>query len=297
VPETRDLEGDDALETLRRTGWAELARHSFTRFRDADGFSHARALGFQLSLTAVPGLIALVGLATTLDQANFRRLLQRTLIGFAPGPSQALLGQAFRQGSETGNGGSSALVVGLAAAVLSGTVAMAQVERGINRIYGDERDRETVPKYLNGLLLACSAGLLITAAFVLVLAGPAIADAGRQAGWSETLSTLWSLARWPVGVVAIVAAFSMLFKKAPRRAQPGATWLSVGASVSIVLWLLFTGVLALYLSLSRGLGSTYGPLAGEIGMLLWAYTSSVALFIGTAFAAQLEDVRARSSHR
>jgi YihY family inner membrane protein len=294
VHETRDLEGDDALETLRSTGWGELTKQSFARFRTADGFSHARALGFQLALTAVPGLIALVGLATSLDQARLRQILQSTLTGFAPGPSQALLTQAFRQGSETGEGGSGALALGFLAALFSGAVAMAQVERGANRIYGDEHDRPTASKYLNGLLMACSAGVLIVAAFLLVIAGPAVADAGRQAGWSETLTTLWSLARWPLGVIAIIGAFSVLFKEAPRRAQPDASWLSVGAAVSVVLWLLFTGVLAAYLSLSRGLGSTYGPLAGQIGMLLWAYASSVALFIGIAFAAQLEDVRSRS---
>jgi YihY family inner membrane protein len=171
---------------------------------------------------------------------------------------------------------------------------MAQVERGANRIYGDEHDRRTASKYLNGLLLACSAGLLIVAAFVLVIAGPVIADAWRQAGWSETLATLWSIARWPIGMVAIIAAFSLLFKKAPRRSQPDASWLSGGAAVSVVLWLALTGVLAAYLSLSRGLGSIYGPLAGQIGMLLWAYASSIALFIGIAFAAQLEDVRGRA---
>jgi uncharacterized BrkB/YihY/UPF0761 family membrane protein len=52
-------------------------------------------------------------------------------------------------------------------------------------------------------------------------------------------------------------------------------------------------LLALYMSASRGFG-TYGPLAGMIGMLIWAFSSSVAVFLGLAFAAQLEAVRAGS---
>jgi hypothetical protein len=39
VPETHELEGDDALNALRRTGWGRLAKDSFQRFRTADGFS------------------------------------------------------------------------------------------------------------------------------------------------------------------------------------------------------------------------------------------------------------------
>ena len=38
-PETHELEGDDALNALRRTGWGRLAKDSFQRFRTADGFS------------------------------------------------------------------------------------------------------------------------------------------------------------------------------------------------------------------------------------------------------------------
>ena len=58
VPETFELEGDDALRTLRRTGWARLVKDSFQRFRAADGFSHARALAFQVTLTLLPAVIA-----------------------------------------------------------------------------------------------------------------------------------------------------------------------------------------------------------------------------------------------
>jgi uncharacterized BrkB/YihY/UPF0761 family membrane protein len=39
-------------------------------------------------------------------------------------------------------------------------------------------------------------------------------------------------------------------------------------------------------------GTTYGSLAGTIALLLWTLLSAVALFLGLAFAAQLEAVRA-----
>ena len=63
VPVTQgiELEGDEAVETLREVGLRNLIRRSFMRFRYADGFSHSRALAFQFILTLLPGLIALVG--------------------------------------------------------------------------------------------------------------------------------------------------------------------------------------------------------------------------------------------
>jgi hypothetical protein len=62
--------------------------------------------------------------------------------------------------------------------------------------------------------------------------------------------------------------------------------------VSLALWLLLTGLLALYVAKGASFGTTYGPLTGIFALLLWANLTSVALFLGIAFAAQLEAVRA-----
>jgi YihY family inner membrane protein len=289
VPETYDRTGDNPLETLRGLGWARLARDAFERFRAADGFSHSRALAYQITLLAIPGLIASVGLAALLNQQGLRNILRNVLTGLAPGPSSQIFTQALRQGSHSGR---NAFVIGLAAALVTGTFAMAQVERGCNRIYGMDSDRSTLDKYKTGFILAISAGLLNIAAFVVLVAGPAIADAAVSGGWSDSLVTVWQVVRWPLGVALAVAGFALLFNKSPRRRQPPASWLAIGSAVSVALWFIFTGLLSWYLSSSGSFGETYGPLAGMVGVLLWAFLTSIALFLGVAFAAQLEAARA-----
>ncbi len=292
VPQTRDeLEGDEALETLRRSGRRRLARDSFVRFRAADGFSHSRALAFQLTLTILPGLIAVVGLATALDQDTFRRVVQDTINALAPGAVGDILTDALRQGSSSAarESGETALFAGFVAALVSGTAAMAQVERGANRIYGVESDRPLLRKYLAALLLAMSAGLLGLVSVVLLVGGAAIRNAS---GWSEGLNTMWAIARWPLGLAFAIASVSLLFEHSPRRRQPEASWLAFGALVASGLWLAFMALLALYLNATDQFGATYGPLAGTIGVLLWSFLTSAALLLGLSFAAQLEAVRA-----
>ena len=44
-------------------------------------------------------------------------------------------------------------------------------------------------------------------------------------------------------------------------------------------------------------GSTYGPLTGVMALLLWANLTSIAIFLGIAFCAQLEAVRANMEKR
>ncbi len=292
VPPTRgELEGDEAFETLRRAGRRRLFADSVTRFRAADGFSHSRALAFQITLTLLPALIAVVGLAAALDQDDFRLVVQDTVQTLAPGAAGEILTDALRQGSASARreSGETALVAGAIAAAVAGTTAMAQVERGANRIYGVERDRPFAQKYLTALLLAMSAGLLALLSLTLLMGGAAIRD---SVDWSEGLDAVWHVARWPLGLAFAVASVSLLFEHSPRRRQPEASWLAFGAALAVVLWLAFMAMLAVYIDATDSFGATYGPLAGTIGVLLWAFLTSVALFLGLAFAAQLEAVRA-----
>jgi YihY family inner membrane protein len=291
VPETYELEGDDALRTLRRTGWGQLAKDSFQRFRAADGFSHARALAYQVTLTLLPAVIAAVGLATAVRASRFRQIILQAVDRLAPGPAGQLITEAVEQGAKSASrGGVVALVIGALAALGSATLAMGQIERGANRIYGVERDRPTAQKYWNGFLLACSAGVLVVLAFVLIVAG---SDVARATELSGVVRGLWTVLRWPLSIGFAVVAFAVLFREAPRRRQPSWSWLAVGSGLSVLLWLLFTGLLALYLDASSGtFGQTYGPLTGMIAVLVWAFLTALALFLGVAFAAQLEAVRA-----
>jgi len=291
VPETYELEGDDALQTLRNTGWGRLLKDAFLRFRAADGFSHSRALAFQVMLTLLPFVIAVVGLATALQVEDVRELVTRTVDRLAPGPAGQLFTEAIRQGAKNASsGGLTALLLGAVAALTSATLAMGQIERGANRLYGVEQDRPTTEKYLNGFKLACTAGILTVAAFLMIVAG---SDLAGGSGASDTLSAIWSVLRWPLSIALVIVAFALLFKAAPRRRQPSWSWLAVGSGMSVLLWFVFTGLLALYLDASSGtFGRTYGPLTGIIAVLIWTFLTSLAIYLGLAFAAQLEAVRA-----
>lgn len=295
VPTTHELEGDDAVETLRETGIPGLVRDGVLRFRFADGFSHSRALAFQFILALIPGLIAVVGLATVLGQQGLTDVLTQTLRDLAPGPASEVLTQPLEQGSSSAaeEDAETALRVGGLAFLISAATAMGQIERGANRIYGVERDRPALRKYALATILGATAGLAAAAAFVLLVPGRALGDAlAEVTGWSQTLETLWSVGRWPLGGALVAVAAAVVFKLSPARPQPAFSWLAFGSTLSVVLWFAFTGLLAAYLELSQGFGETYGPLAGLIGLLLWAFLSALALFLGLAVAAQLEAVRA-----
>ena len=302
VPETwllgeGELSADHAWRALRRYGGWRLLRDAFLRFRSGDGFSHARALGLQLCLAAVPLLIALNGLASKMgDPHRGGRLVAETVLALTPGASESLVNQLLTGQGRTRDLSQVALTLGLLTAVVALTTAAGQLERGANRIYGVDQDRPALQKYLRALLLTTVAGLPALVSFLLLVAGGAIgASMQRWYHWDTAALTTWSIARWPVSLGLTVVTVSLLFRYAPRRRQPGLSWLMVGAGLATVLWWLVSLLLAAYAAQSDEFGATYGPLTGVMALLLWANLTGIALFLGIAFAAQLEATRVAES--
>jgi YihY family inner membrane protein len=299
VPQTRtmtfhDKTADEAHEVLRFYGRLHLVRESFVRFRYGDGFSHSRALALQLVLSLIPLGIALIGLASTLHADRPARVLREVLLRITPGSTGEVVQETLDQGrQQAGHGGQLALWLGLVVALVALTTSMGQVERGANRIYGIQRDRPALQKYGRAVVMAMTAGVLSLVGFVVIIAGGTVGDVLATAyGWQDFGLHLWQALRFPVGVLLAFGAFVIIVENAPRRRQPGWSWVGIGAGVALVLWILFTLALSLYVAHSGSFGSTYGPLTGVMALLLWAYLTSIALFLGVAFAAQLEAVRA-----
>jgi YihY family inner membrane protein len=274
---------------MEGTSTWQLARDSFVRFRKADGFSFARAMAFQVTLASIPAIITVVGAAVLLEESRFQQLLREAITSLAPGPAGEMFLTAFQQGSEAagGSGDIAAVGAGGIAAIVSAIIAMAQLQRGATRIYGVQSDRSTVRRYVVATLLTFSVGVMITAAFIAILIGDSVIDVFSNEG-----GLLWTLARWLGAAVLLGMGMAVVFKIAPNRRQPGFSWLMLGGGLAVVFWLIVSVALTLFLNTTSSLGETYGPLAGFIGLLLWAQLSSIAVLLGLAVAAQLEAVRA-----
>ena len=297
VPETGlmsddELSADDAWPTARHHGLRALLAGAFVRFRYGDGFSHARAFAFQLALATVPLIIAGAGLATTIGARSFAEVVARTVVAISPGDSDALVADVVNTDDEGTERAEVIVVLGLATAFLAATSAFAQLERGANRIYGTDRDRPALRKYGLAALLTATAGVAMAAGLLLIVAGEPFGDAIEAVyRWGDAAETVWDILRWPVGLLLLMLAVTVLFSYSPRRRQPGLSWLAVGAAVTLLAWLAGSALLAFYVAAAGNFGDTYGPLTAVMALLLWANITGVALLAGLALAAQLEAVR------
>ncbi|NNN02437.1 MAG: YihY/virulence factor BrkB family protein [Acidimicrobiaceae bacterium] len=289
VPETRGLTGDDLRRTLRTVGLRRLLVDSFRRLSLSDGFSHARSLAYVTSLVVIQGVIAAVGLARVLHSSGVSNAVDATLRQAIPGPAGRVLTTAVLQAHQVAaDHRYLALIVGGVGALITATSGLGQLERGLNRLYGIEQDRTVVRKYFRALILTLSVGVLITIAFVSLAFGQELFSLSGK----STVARTWAVVHWPLGLILIALAVTLLFLWSPRRQQPHFSWLLIGSGISVVLWGLCTIGLGVFFRASSTFGETYGPLAGIVALLLWSLLSNVALLYGAAVAAQLEAVRA-----
>jgi YihY family inner membrane protein len=298
VPVTTEMDGDeldaeDAWQVARRHGLLRIVVASFVRFRYGDGFTNSRALALQGCLAVIPFLLALTGLSADLDQERPARVVAATIQQVSPGQGGAdALANAVAGSHSSEEAGELALALGLVLSLVSMTAAMGQVERGANRIYGIRRDRPALAKYGRAAVLTAVLAVPVGLGFLLLVAGGAFADAmADQYGWSSTAVTAWQVARWPVGTALLVLTIAVLLDHAPRRRQPALSWLALGAGIAVVLSMSATAGLAAYVHVGSSFGSTYGPLAGVVALLVWSLLSAVAFFYGVAVCAQLEALR------
>lgn len=249
------------------------------RFVAADGTTHVRALAYQSMFIALSGFVGAVGLASLLDVPGLRGVMEELGRSISPGPAGRLLGEAAGQGA---SGGTLAAVFGLGSALVSGTFAMAQIERSANRMGGSLEDRSIPRRYVVAFLLAATIGVMLAAGALALGAGRAVASG---LGWSDEVDAAWSILRWPIGLAMVSLAVALLFRAAPRRRLGPRRAILWGSAVAVVLWVAFTGLLSLYFSIQTS--STYGSLLAIVALLLWSMLTSLALHLGIATACEL----------
>jgi membrane protein len=107
-------------------------------------------------------------------------------------------------------------------------------------------------------------------------------------GLGPTVAKIWSLVRWPAGVVAAMLVFSFVYYVTPDVKHRSKRWVTPGAVVGVVLWLLASWGFSTYISRVADVGAIYGTFAGAIVLVAWMWLTNVALLLGAELNAEIE---------
>jgi membrane protein len=162
----------------------------------------------------------------------------------------------------------------------------------MNRVYEIQEGRP-VWKLRPTMLLVTLISVVLAAVVLvgLVVTGPAAQAVGDAIGLGSTAVTIWNIAKWPVMLAIVVLIVAVLYYFTPNVKPPKFKWISVGAIVAIVVWIVASALFGLYLSTFASYGKTYGAMAGVIVFLLWLWITNLALLFGAELDAELERGR------
>lgn len=178
-------------------------------------------------------------------------------------------------------------VISVAIALFSASGGVNQLMIAVNVAYDGESRRSAIQRRLIALGLTLGSIVFIVVMLGLVAAVPPLL---RQVfGDSPAIRVALSAARWVLVVVLVAAALAVLYRVAPDRSSPKLRWVSVGAAIATLLWLLASIGFSVYVSTFGNYAKTYGVFAAVIVLLLWLWITSYAVLLGAEINAEAEQ--------
>lgn len=278
---------------IPRPGWKDILTRVGRRV-SRDNISIIAAGAAFYAFVAIPSaltaLVALYGLAFNPDD------VQQQISGMAgvlPGDAINLISSLLKTVTSNSN---SKLSISAAIAILvalwsarSGTSSMITA---LNVAYGEEEKRGFIKFQVVALgLTACAiAAAIIALALIAVL--PAIIGLLPLGNAGKAIA---AIVRWPILIVLVVVALAAMYRFAPSRDQPRWRWVSWGAVLATVLWIVGSALFSIYVGQFASYNKSYGSLGAVVVLLMWLYLTTFAVLLGAEVNAEMEHQTARDS--
>jgi membrane protein len=114
-------------------------------------------------------------------------------------------------------------------------------------------------------------------------------------GLSEVFEVLLTYARWPLLLVVALVGLAILYRYAPSREVPQWQWVSPGAVIATVLWLIGSIAFSIYVRNFGSYNETYGSIGAVVILLMWFWLSAFIVLLGAELNCEIERQTARDT--
>jgi membrane protein len=290
LPDDASAKGARGREADRPTdvpasGWKDILWRSWQEISENNIFLISGGVTYAIVLALFPGLAALVSIyGLLLDPGQIEKQVG-ALSGVLPAESQQMLTEELHQLASSSNGALGiGVIIGIVLALWTASRGMSGLMSAIDIAYQQKETRSFFRFNLVALVLTLGAiiGGLVAIALIAVL--PAVAQFLSAGG----LKWLLTLAQWPILIILVMIGLAVLYRYAPDRDEPQWRWVSPGAIIATILWILGSVAFTVYASHFGSYDKTYGSLGGAVVLLTWLYLSAFAVLLGAVINAQSE---------
>jgi len=291
-PADRHGRAADRPTEVPARGWKDVAVRVKEEVKTDNIGLVGAGVAFYALLALFPSLVALIslyGLVVEPEQAS--RQVQE-MLSFIPARSRGIIeGQlkSITSSSKTGLG--IGLAVSVVAALWSASGGMRALMTGLNVAYDETETRKFFRLRLASLALTLGAVVFAALALGGIVGVPAAFDPDQPVGM------LLAWLRWPLLAVVMVVALSVVYRLGPDRKDPEWRWVSWGAAIATLLWVVMSAVFSFYVSSFGKFQDTYGTLAGVVVLMLWLSLSAFIVLLGAEINAEIEQQTAEDTTR
>lgn len=283
----------EAPQRIPHRGWRDILLRSYQQLLDNNIGLVAAGVAFYSLLALFPALTALVASYGLLaDPEDVQRQLA-LLSGLVPQQALQIIKEQLTSISTTSSTG---LSIGLAVALLvafwSASKGARALMTSLNIVYHEHEKRGIFKFYFLSVMLTVVGIIYVALALMLVVAIPAFLG---NLGLPDQLRMLVSWSRWPLLALLAMFGLAALYRFGPSRTTPRWQWVSIGAVVAAVLWLLGSGLFSYYVTRFATYNETYGSLGAVIILLMWFYLSAYVALLGAQLNAETEHQTAVDS--
>jgi membrane protein len=290
VPEThgeadRGREAESPAQVPPR-GWKDVLLRVKKDIKDDNVSIVAAGVAFFSVLALFPALIAMISIYGLFVEPEEAAAQAQQLTEVMPTAAADLIGNQMQSVAAASSGNLSiSLIISIAVALWSASSGMNALIQGVNIAYDEPETRGFIKLRGLALLLTIGAILVFGMAIGAIAVFPALA--GKLPG-GQVLEVVAGVLRWVILAAVIIGALAVIFRLSPNRDQPRMKWVSSGAIMAAVFWLLASIGFSFYANNFGSYNETYGSIAAVIILMFWLYITAFIILIGAELNGQLE---------
>jgi membrane protein len=276
----------DSPAEIPAKGWFQITKRSLKEVGEDNLTLIAGGIAYSWFLSLFPMMIAAVSIyGLVVDPSEVQAQVDDFASGLPQAAQDLILKQLQSISSSSGGGMSLTLILSIALALWSASAGMAGLVQALNIAYDEKDERNFVIK--RGLAILLTIGFLVFIALAIILVGvfPIVLSALGANAFVTVLAQI-------IRVVVLVATFglflALLYRVAPHRDAPQLKWLSLGAIVATVIWVVASVLFSFYVDNFGSYSETYGALAGVVVLLLWFWLTALVILLGAEINAETE---------
>lgn len=267
-------------------GWWQVVKRTAAEIKNDHLSLLAGGVAFKALLALFPAIVAAISIwSLVADPQQMTQQAESMTRALPSGAGQLIQDQVGNVAQSGRSTLSVALAISVALALWGASGGMAGLMEGATAAY-DEIDTRKFPiKRGIAILMTLGAIVFLLIAVGLIAVLPVILD---QLGLPDAARIAVQVSQWVLLTLLMMGSLAVIYKFGPDRDRAEFRWVSVGAVVATVLWLIGSALFTLYVNNFGSFGETYGAFAGIIVLMLWLFLTAFIILLGAEINAETE---------